>query len=254
MESGKRRQEGFVLITTLVVLLILTILSVGLYFRGAVSQQVSASGRDTTQAYYYAETALNYVAWALFYNPDHADPTVAAYNNDKELDGFNPSPLPANAATVGDRSELVADISNPGGQVKYFDNSASPGSRTVYFNGSAMNSITLSTLSPPMHLALEIAADGSITLDNDGDNNGTPDWAAIPNNGAVLWLTPVEDGADASNTLGADIQITTERTYQIGAYAIGYVGGKPLRMLRAIIGTAGFGPPIGLGSVSNGYQ
>jgi len=230
----KREQEqGFVLVTSLVLLLILTILGVGLYFRSTVNQQSSASVRDSTQAYYFAETALNYLSWNLH----------SGQNNDEELDGNNP----ANPGSGGDRSELQAVIGDPYAQVLYIDN-RTIASRWVAFDPanptSAKSSPTMSTLSLPGHyLSLAINPAGVITKTLD----------AVPTFGAVVWMSPVEDGS-VSTPSGADIQVVAERDYDLAAYAIGYVNGKPLRVLRAIVGHAGVGPPVGLGSVTNGYQ
>jgi len=226
--TQRDKEHGFILITTLVILLVLTILGVGLYFRSTVNQQTSTVTRDTTQAYYFAETALNYVAWSLNTTQD----------NDAELDGNNPNP-PAQPA--GDRAELREDISNPG-RILYMDNRPTPARAVVFNAGGALPTPVLPAL-PPSYLHLEIAQNGIVT----------PSMNSLPTNGAVLWLTPVEDGAGAF-TIGSDIEVTGERDYDVAAYAVGYVNGRPMRMLRAMVGNAGFGPPIGLGSVTNGFK
>jgi len=232
----RKQEEGFVLVTSLVILLILTILSVGLYFRSVVNQQASVSTRDATKAYYYAETALNYVSWSLH----------SGQNNDANLDPANPD---ADAGT-GDRTELQVDTANPTAQVNYIDSRPIASRRIVYNPANNPNPYDPSTAAtpvfqdvsanlPPNYLVLTIAADGVIT-------KTLSTTVPATHNGAVIWLTPSDQTTLADSTGGS--------TYDIAAYAIGYVNGKPLRILRAIIGDAGMGPPVGLGSVTNGFQ
>jgi len=145
------RERGFVLPTSLVMLVLLTTLSIATYYGTIISQQTSATAQDSTQAFYYAETGLNYVAWAM--------------KNDAELDGYEPLLDPIIAPTgiggalagrridhlgnvilqpyvVGDRREWAANRGNPSnfqsiqavfsgdsasfinvyGQLGYFDN------------------------------------------------------------------------------------------------------------------------------------
>ncbi|MES0371427.1 MAG: pilus assembly PilX N-terminal domain-containing protein [Mariprofundaceae bacterium] len=227
------KEQGFVLITSLVILLILTIMSVGLYFRSTTNQQVSTSGQNTTRAYYFAETALNYVSWSLH----------SAQNNDADLDGDG----------NGDRSNLQADTTDPTTQVSYFDNRAITARRIAYNPANTVNPPVVYDPStnatpdfdniagnlPAGYLVLAIADNGAITLTV---------TSTVPANhyGAVVWLTAADQTTFADSVAG--------NSYDVVAYSIGYVNGKPLRMLRAIIGNAGMGPPVGLGSVTNGYQ
>jgi len=69
-------ERGFILPTSLVMLVLLTMLSIATYYGTIISQQTSATAQESTQAFYYAETGLSYVAWAI--------------KNDAELDGYEP--------------------------------------------------------------------------------------------------------------------------------------------------------------------
>jgi len=69
------KERGFILPTSLVMLVLLTMLSIATYYGTIISQQTSATAQDSTQAFYYAETGLNYVAWAM--------------KNDAEFDGYS---------------------------------------------------------------------------------------------------------------------------------------------------------------------
>ena len=235
-----RREQGFVLITTLVVLLILTIMAIGLYFRSVVNQQGSVADRDATKAYYLAETALNYMAFAL-----HSDPANSSVNNDLNLDGDT-------APATGDRTELA---SNPDQKsthsLGYFD--ITPlASRAINFNSyTNPPSVTLATFAPPAHVTLDITTNDatntvSITPSWNG-GNGTP-----AKDGAIVWITSgVLDEGNPANEIDSD---DTSADYAVIAYAIGYVNGQPKRLLRAKIGKVEAGFPSSLGSVTNGYQ
>lgn len=225
-------ERGFVLATSLILLSLLTLFSITMYFVGRSATQTSASAQRSTEAYYYAETAIQYVAWAL--------------RNDAEFDSFNYSgtplfsePLtPANAATVGDWSELAGYLWDPGptgvagagandtlgtsyttGQVLYFDNSPI-GNRFVCLQSAATFSncidITLApsarvapvmyniSVSLPRYIKLEISSNGAITPSIPSLPHQDPPIAGtdIPNNGAVVWLT-----AGDPNDKNKDIEI-----------------------------------------------
>jgi len=218
-------ERGFVLIATMVVLLILTVMAVGLYFRSAVNQQTSVSDRDATKAYYLAETALNYVAWAIHSNPD-----VSGVDNDVDLDGDG----------TGDRTELVSTGPTA---VGYFDTSTPAGRAINFSDANNPPSPTLSTLTPPAHVTLNVDASNNITS---SCCTGTP-----AKNGAIIWLTAaVLDENNPDNEIDSD---ATAKQYAIYAYAIGFVNGTPLRMLRAKIGRMAANISD-LGSMTNGNQ
>ncbi len=249
-------QSGFVLITSLVVMGLLSLMSIGLYASNKMNQDASRTDVQATQAYYYAETALNYVFWAL--------------ENDGELDGEDPNnppppnPLGINYADLGDWTELTGNAFIPGpttvtgvdGQVRYFDNR--PITPAHYADPSTFPSSFLfipgtppepdfSNLVMPQHLVIEIDSTGSVSL-------GTPHLSdtATPLNGAAVWLRAVD--RDSTNTIadGADMAIVWDAgasqysvnpdsfeavsDYDVAAYALAFVDGKPMRLVRVVFG------------------
>jgi len=278
-------EDGFVLATSLVLLSLLTLLAVGVMYSGNVALQTSASARDGTEAFYYAETGIHYMAWAL--------------NNDAEFDSYAPvvkrtggpcvdhfcePPLPPGAvaaSTVGDRYELFANLPDPGptaisdtstagttGQIMYFDNTPLA-SRAVCWGGSPGCASKAGTLvfdsinqNLPRYIMLEIDTGGNITptipalLTTTGPPfHGAAVGTDVPNNGVILWITAGDKNEDAeilsltdAACLAAGIPAgqscyqgasatnpTAFPIYGIVAYAIGYVNGKALRMIRAVI-------------------
>jgi len=265
MQAKQEREQGFVLITSLIIMGLMLVLSIGLWYRSAINQQVSASGQKSTQAFYYAESAINYVAWAL------------ATGNDAELDGEDTNgsgdliPGATDANTVGDWTELVGDTFRPGpstlggtdGQLAYFDNRTIANRNGFAFDAgdpAALNpdlSAMITSSQMPMHLVLNIDASGNITLPSPAYST-----SAVPTNGAVVWLTAVASDSAIleSAIIGDDVQLDTNagtctsttypvaciedsvgrkqvENYDIAVYAVAYVDGIPLRFLRAVIGT-----------------
>ncbi|MDQ6995255.1 MAG: PilX N-terminal domain-containing pilus assembly protein, partial [Mariprofundaceae bacterium] len=215
-------EQGFILATSLVMLVLLTMLSIATYYGTVISQQTSETAQSATQAYYYAETGLNYVAWAL--------------KNDAELDAYDPSArnnrdgtVALNAFAVGDRREWEANKGNPSnqqkiqqvfkgdvapfvdvyGQLGYFDN-RSFDKRPVAFQAiSAVSSdtYTFGTVGSPVFHDIYTQLSGYIRLDIDAYGQITPSFSPydqhgnnahlcngqtvgdIPCNGAIVWLT-----------------------------------------------------------------
>lgn len=232
--SHRMRERGFVLITSLIMLSILTLLSLAMFFASRTSTQVSSSAQSSTEAYYYAETAINYISWAL---ANDAEFDQFPYTGTYIHGAFTPPPTPASASSVGDLSEWGGYMWNPGpyvnnsdsgdgvsGQVMYFDNSPMD-SRYICFEDATIFSNCVDVneadpanrVSPTMHqihvnlpryIKLEIAVDGTITpsipqlphraATSVADRIGED----IPNNGAIVWIT----AGDASNP-DRDIEI-----------------------------------------------
>jgi len=221
----EKTEKGFVLATSLVMLMLLTTLSIATYYGTVVSQQTSASAASSTQAYYYAETGLNYMAWAL--------------KNDAELDGYNPpdrrdpyGALTLNSASSGDRREWEANQGNPSkldsvyalltppqasvsGQLRYFDNRdlysrpvGLSGGQTLTrgVSGSPIFSDIYAQLSG--YIRLDIDAYGNIVSSLSPYTNGASNHALpthichgqtvgdVPCNGAVVWLTAGDPYSD----------------------------------------------------------
>lgn len=206
-------ERGFVLVTSLVMLTLLTMFSTAMYFVGRSATQTSDSAQHSTEAYYYAETAVNYITWAL-----HNDAEFDSY----EYSGtalFNEPAWPANNLTVGDYTELASYMWDPGptaisdtlaagtsGQVMYFDNSPM-GNRFICFQSAATFANCIDTdLAPsarfepvmyhiskslPRYIKLEISSAGVITPRIPALPHQDPPAAGtdIPRNGAVVWIT-----------------------------------------------------------------
>lgn len=229
--AGNRDERGFVLVTSLVVLMILTVMLIGLYYRGKVNQDTGQAEGHATQAFYLAEAGLNYMTWALY-----MDPNNAGSDNSKSLDGD----------AVADNLEIETvpnQVINH--TLGYFDIH-----NTIGYNPASPPALTLSSLALPPHVAL------NITVTNHVPSVSQVPWVngtELPaGDGAVVWLVPAKlDETNPANE--ADIA-DTSGNYAIYAYAIGYVNGKPLRLLRAKIGKVTSGFPSSLGSMTNGYQ
>jgi len=199
----------------------LTMLSIATYYGTVISQQTSASAQESTQSFYYAETGLNYVAWAL--------------KNDAELDGYDPTArqdrygaVTLNAFAVGDRREWEANKGNPSnqqkiqrifqgdtapfvdayGQLGYFDN-RNLYSRPVGLLGSlaaGSDTYAFGVLGSPVFHDIYTQLSGYIRLDIDGYGQITPSFSPyaqhgnnthvcngqtvgdVPCNGAIVWL------------------------------------------------------------------
>ena len=243
-----KRERGFVLVTAIVMLGLLSLLSIGMFMTGKSATQTSATARNSTEGYYYAETGLNYITWALA--------------NDAELDGFDPTNTPPNASSVGDWSELKANLSDPGGQLRYFDNQPLK-KRGVNWQQSNPTQPVLADVRTklPGYIRLDISNQGAVT-----PSLVSPVSAAkseIPNNGAIIWMTtgnaamdfevdPAIAACGPSNTAPADFLACDKNSgvwlrmggvksdqsdqHAIAIYAIGYVNGKPRHLLRSVIG------------------
>ncbi|MDQ6951737.1 MAG: hypothetical protein Q9M26_08740 [Mariprofundales bacterium] len=239
--SDKRaHQDGFVLITVIIILSLLSLLSIGQVYRSRTNQQESASSVMKTQATYYAETAISYIQWA--------------WANDADFDA---SLVASDNTTIGDRAEWLTAITNPGpttiggsnGTIRYWDNSPMT-SRAVRWGSS--------TCTPPQPIMHNIAANLStfITLNIDQYGTISPlNNQSVPTNGAIIWLTAGTPSTDYEITSVATCTLTSpdqgcfkigkdgcgnpinanNTLYHVVAYAIGYVNSKPLYLLRSII-------------------
>jgi hypothetical protein len=229
-----RHEKGFILATSLIMLSLLTLFSVAMYFVGRSSIQTSSSAQRSTEAYYYAETAIHYVAWALrndaefdsykytgsslFPEPNYPNPQpTPGWGDYKELASYMWHPGPTGVPGAGAVDTLGTDYTT--GQVLYFDNSPM-GSRFVCMQSAAKfpNCIDV-TLAPsarvepvmyqistslPRYVKLEISSTGVITPSIPSLPHQNPPVAGtdIPNNGAVVWIT-----AGDINNANRDIEI-----------------------------------------------
>jgi len=269
-----KKEQGMVLIGTLILLLIMGIGGITLAARSIVNQETSASAQHTVQALYYAESGINYVIWAL--------------RNDAELDGTSPPIIAAgiDAADVGDWTELFMSTGNPGptsiddtlpgfayGQLEYFDNRPLA-DRDYAFDPYANASPSIRQMSKPKYLILNVVNGGEIVLGNSVATPVTNSLTDTPYNGAIVWLTAavpldapelldmagavINDASGNPYRKGRDIALRWPpggctgslpgvvvagcvgthniRKYGLVAYSIGYVEGQPSRMVRQQIG------------------
>jgi len=216
-------QRGFVLVTSLVLLGLLTLMSLAMFYSGRVATQTSSTAQSSTEAYYYTETAVNYIAWALandaeFDNHTYTGTYVAAPFGDP------PKPDTPSPANAGDFNELLGYTFNPGptgeagasavdtpgpytaGQLMYFDNSPMSRRHLCLQDATLFNNCVDVTVDPatrvepsmnkisaqlPRYIKLDIAADGSITPSIPSlPHHATPVVGQdIPENGAIVWMT-----------------------------------------------------------------
>lgn len=224
----KTSEQGFILATSLVMLVLLTMLSIATYYGTVISQQTSASAQESTQSFYYAETGLNYVAWALRNDAEFDAysyvPTSPIYEPIARQDRYGAVTL--NAFAVGDRREWEASKGHPSslqaitpffqsgqkaavyGQLSYFDN-RDLSARPVILLGSSAGSDTYAfgTAASPVFHDIYTQISGYIRLDIDAYGQITPSFSPyaqhannshlcngqtvgdIPCNGAIVWLT-----------------------------------------------------------------
>jgi len=204
----KRQSErGFVLVTSLIMLTLLTLLSVAMFYNGRTSILVSSSAQQSTEGSYYAQTALNYIIWATRNDAefDAYDFSGAPVNDSSAVDPaiFPALSTPSSASTVGDWSELTANYWDPGptvisdtlaagisGQVMYCDNTPFASRAIVWPTATDPTLYHIST-SLPRYIRLDIDSSGNVTPSIPAlPHAATPVVGAdIPNNGAIVWLT-----------------------------------------------------------------
>jgi len=218
------QQRGFILVTALIMLSLLTLLSLGMYMSSRSATQTSAAAQKTTEAYYYAETAINYISWAL---ANDAELDNFTYSGTYQAAPFGEPNVPSNAAAVGDFTELKSYLWDPGptgqagsiaadtgaayasGQLMYFDNSPLGQRYVCMQNATAFSNCIDVTVDPatrvapvmenistklPRYIKLEISSTGMVTPSIPSLPHRNPPVAGedVPVNGAVVWLTAVD--------------------------------------------------------------
>ncbi len=222
-------ESGFILVTALIMLSLLTVMSLGMYFSSKSATKVSGAAQASTEAYYYAETAVNYISWAfhndaeldsymydgsskLFAEAFAADDTAASAVGDyMELMGWNGSTQVGYPSDPGPTLISGSAAAGSAGQVMYFDNTPM-NTRAICFGDAAVfaNCIDL-TLPPasrvepvmnnissglPRYIMLEISDTGVVSPSIPSlPHQATPVVGVdIPSNGAIIWITgAVED-------------------------------------------------------------
>jgi len=245
--AAYQEQKGFVLITIIMLLALLTMLSVGQVYRAITNQQESGTSVMNIQATYNAETALSYIQWT--------------WASDADFDAYaNVTSMPSDDQSIGDREEWLAATTTPGpttiggvdGKVMYWDNSPMA-DRTVCWPTSQCNGGNKPTMyhisaSLPRYIKLNInQTTGAIapSIPAMGHPNPPVVGTDVPSNGAIVWLTAGNETIDykVANTACANSTPnqgcynngTKDVPYHVVAYAIGYVNGRPLHLLRAVI-------------------
>jgi len=223
-KSGIQSEQGFVLATSLVMLMLLTVLSIGVYFGTVASQKTSAAAESATEAFYYAETGINYIGWSLkndaefdsYTYPQFVD-TAATGGTDRHSFGepdVRTSLLPF---AVGDTVEWGINQGHPSGedavvgtfdganyygQVMYFDNSPLSGRALSWPHASAY-APTLDGIHTklPRYIRLDIDDNGNVTpalppYSVAAPHHGSVVGVDIPKNGAIVWITGGYQDAD----------------------------------------------------------
>jgi len=240
-----KQEQGFVLVTALIMLSLLTLMSIAMYFSGRSATQTSASAQASTEAYYYAETAINYISWAI-HNDAEFDSYAYASGAYRHSAFVEPTP-PSNNVSVGDLTELNAYLSDPGptaisdtgagvtGQIEFFDNTplsarsicfyseADPGTGVALTYPNCIdvqlppNDTRLLNAKPVMHnislklpryIKFEIAADGTVA----------PSIPQLPHRGPASTPTPGPVVEEDIPRNGAIVWITAAGNNSSGTY------------------------------------
>ncbi len=201
--SNRGAEQGFVLATSLVMLLLLTMLTAAVFISVDASQKSSVAAESSAEAFYYAETAVNYIGWALLNNAEFDSYTYPnPVKSTGEFSFEEPSPRGVDPVTdssvdpytylpdpvaAGDYAEWRANRGNPSGdqwvtvtvggvttttygQLMYYDN-APLDSRMVSLRGGVLFSkavqgdVTMHEIHKelPRYIRLDIDSDGNIT-------------------------------------------------------------------------------------------
>lgn len=242
----QKYEAGFVLPTSLIMLALLSMMALGVYFGSLSSQKMSAAAQRTTQAYYYAETAANYMQWVLSENAEMDSYASYAGNSLRTASGNCPTgdanalfcePLnfgPNTFEDIGDDAELRTFRVSPG-PVGISDTMATAlpsgqtyGSMVMYFDNSPIDARAIkwpdAETNPPTFEDISVKLPRYIKIDIDASGNIVPTIPAVPHadppvvgddipkNGAVVWLT----AGVIAGTEERDTQIVPLDTYTFG--------------------------------------
>jgi len=259
-------ERGFVLPTALVILSLLSLMAIAMYFTGRASVQVSSGAQHSTEGHYFAETAVNYMIWAM--------------RNDAEFDSFDygagalftEPASPANAASVGDWTELMENLSDPGPTAISDSSAAGSSGQLMYFDNTTLSSRTLvwplptsggNTVYPTMY-NISASLPRYIRLDIDSAGNVTPAIPAlphaatpvigtdVPDNGAIAWLTAGNSAEDFELDTTLAACIAADPTPPTGSVACASTG-EWLSPTGTIPGTVADGTLHGIVVYAIGY-
>ncbi|MDQ7003884.1 MAG: hypothetical protein Q9N67_02735 [Ghiorsea sp.] len=230
-------EKGFILATSLVMMLLMTMLTAAVFISVDASQKSSMSAELSAEAYYYAETATNYMQWSLYNNVEFDSYTypqivrndgVANLYTFAEPDprGYDPYTDPLadpyvylpNPLASGDYAEWRANRFNPSGndafsftkagatvdiygQLMYYDNS-SLASRMVWYRSDDMYSKAV--VGQPEMFEIHRYLPRYIMLSIDNYGQITPSMPPV--NAASPWHNNVEGVDYPSN--GAIVWVT----------------------------------------------
>ena len=272
-------ERGFVLATALIMLSLLSLMAIAMFFTGRASIHVSSGAQHSTEGHYFAETAVNYMIWAM--------------RNDAEFDSFDYGPgalftepaigspaATANAVPVGDWTELMDNLSDPGPTAISDSTAAGTSGQIMYYDNTPLNNRTLvwplptsggNTVYPtlynihtslPRYIQLDIDANGNVTpsipalINPSEDVSPYHNAADIPNNGAIAWLTTgnsAEDfQLDTTPTLAACTASASPPPVPSGAVACASTG-EWLSTTGATPGTTADGTLHGIVVYAIGY-
>jgi len=228
--------RGFVLVTSLILLSLLTLMSLAMFYSSRSATQTSSGAQSSTEAYYYAESAVNYISWALINDAEFDN--YKSYSGSYIATAFGEPLVPAASATLGDYSELMGYLWYPGptgaagpkavdtpataytdGQLMYFDNSPMSSRFLCMESATSFPNCVDITVDPgkrvepsmyhissklPRYIKLDIATDGTITPSIPKLPHHAIPIAGedIPENGAIVWLTAADP-----NNIDHDIEI-----------------------------------------------
>jgi len=270
-------ERGFVLATALIMLSLLSLMAIAMFFTGRASIHVSSGAQHSTEGHYFAETAVNYMIWAM-----RNDAEFDSY--DYGIGGFPEPASPITAANVGDWTELMDNLSHPGptvisdstislalgrvGQVKYLDNTPLNSRELVWPLPTTGSPPNVETVYPtlynintnlPRYIQLDIDANGNVTpsipaliAGLNSDTMDVPPYhnvADVPNNGAIAWLTTGNSAEDFE--LDTNLALCTG-TVPPGAVACASTG-EWLSTTGSIPGTLAAGTLHGIVVYAIGY-
>ncbi|MDQ6961197.1 MAG: hypothetical protein Q9M28_01520 [Mariprofundaceae bacterium] len=241
-----KKEEGFVLIASLTIIALMTMGNLAMYYRSVSNIQTNAALADRAQASYFAETAVNYMDWAMLPSNDaDLDPYTSAGGDFGVLNSTPPA-----AAAPGAAAPPPNTVGRPQFNVSYFDNRAL-NLRKVNFTGkgsAASNMKLMWNDLPNMNpnaaaycfLKLMITTD-TVNGVQKIETTVTNVLPASGEDGALVWLTasPVGSSMDGVGAL-ADVDMVVDPAllggvnggYDLVVYALGYINGKPRNLLR----------------------
>lgn len=95
----KRKQEGFVLIASLLMLVVLSLLAVSLYHNFTIQENVASNTKEKGRAFQIAQSTLQYGEYALLQGGSKGLPTAVSCASTTQLSAFTICTTSVNIAT-----------------------------------------------------------------------------------------------------------------------------------------------------------